>query len=450
MSKILVLTSSPQRDKLVDELLKKELESLGNEVIVRPIPYGAREAILEIKPDILVVPPVRNHFAYDLTEVAARYGIAVAIRHIEPSCDEDDINNMDDGWRKRILIRRPEDIKLELVWSPVEMEYVEMFCNPPHKMVAVGAFVADVYKSGELQRDIGFHEKYGFDPNKPTVLASSPWGLCDSDSDKLGSSTTMMLGDIEARNRWLDMIKGLKEAIGDTHNILATLHPGLMRSDVYQNVLGSISVPIDIKSTATYLLTNSDYLVHSGSTLAVEMHWLNKPSFQFGDINSLEMSDGNWWHQKNTPISQVSPFFENGGDIADAIAASDNKSNANIGAIEKLEKGRFGLMDGNATSRAAAEIDNLKGSFRLAWPKPTFKSRSPLAMVDRSELFLRPICPICKEQFWLATKKYLELFTDDFKLPKPLLMPPTFECPSCGSPLSNEQEFNILERKSGI
>lgn len=443
MSKILILTSSPQRDRLVDKLLKKELESLGNEVIVRSIPDGARDAILEIKPDILVTPPVRNHFAYDLTEVAARFGIAVAIRHVEPSCDEDDINNMDDGWRKRILIRRPEDIKLELVWSPVEVDYVEMFCKPPHKMMPVGAFVADVYKSGDLQRDPDFYKKYGFDPNKPTVLASSPWGLCDSDSDKLGSSTAMMLGDIEARDKWLNMIRDMKEEIGDTHNILATLHPGLMRSDIYQKALDSISVPIDIKSTATYLLVNSNFLVHSGSTLAVEMHWLNKPSFQFGDINSLEMSDGNWWHQKNTPISQVSPFFENGKDIVGAIAAVDGKSNANAEAIKKLEEGRFGLMDGKATARAAVEINKLKGSFEIAWPKSTFKSRSPMAMMDKSEFFLRPICPICKEQFWLATKPYLDLVASSFKLPKPLLMPPTFECPGCGSPLSNEQEFNL-------
>ncbi len=347
MSKILILTSSPQRDKQIDELLKKELESLGNEVFVRSVPINAREEILELKPDILVTPPIRNFFAYNLTETAARFGIAVALRHIEPSCDESDIEIMPDHWRKQLLIQRPKDIKLELVWSSIEIDYVKTFCDLTHKMVPVGAFVADIYKVSP-EKDSKFCEKYELDCNRQTILISSPWGLSDSDSDRLGSSTHILLNDTAARDKWVEMVKELQAEIGENYNILATLHPGILKPGCYKEAMDALNIPIDVESTAAYLLTNCDYLVHSGSTMAIEMHWLNKPAFQFGDVNSIEMPDKNWWHQKDSPISKVSPFFITGKEIAEAIKKSSHTSNANAEAIKKLEEGRYGSMDGNS------------------------------------------------------------------------------------------------------
>ena len=108
MSKILILSASPQRDMLIDKLLKEQLEKLGNEVFIRQTPVGARQSILDVQPDILVSPPIRNTFAYDICEEAACFGVAVAIRHVEPGCDCNDIEKFTAGWKRALLWPRPK------------------------------------------------------------------------------------------------------------------------------------------------------------------------------------------------------------------------------------------------------------------------------------------------------------------------------------------------------
>ena len=125
MSKILIFSGSPQRDKLIDELLKKQLEKLGNEVFIRSMPVGSRQVILDIKPDIMVTAPIRNVFSYSLCEEAARFGVAVVIRHVEPGCDSNDIKNLTPSWKKALLWPRPKGIKLELMWGDTEKEYIQ-------------------------------------------------------------------------------------------------------------------------------------------------------------------------------------------------------------------------------------------------------------------------------------------------------------------------------------
>ena len=372
--------------------------------------------------------------------------MAVVLRHVEPSCDKDDIENMSSEWNKYLLVRRPKDIKLELFWSSDEADYVELFCGPNHKIVAVGAFVTDAYISGNLQKSEDFCKKHGLDSNKPTILLSSPWGLLDIDSDKMGHSSTPLINDQEACTAWLKMVGEVQEEVRETHNILVTLHPGVLESVQYSELTSKYGISVDTKSTAVELLSNCDFLVHSGSTMAIEMHLLDKPSFQFGDINSLEMSDGNWWHRKNTTISMVSPFFNNGREISEAIKKSNGKSNADLDVIKKLENGRYGLMDGKATIRAACEINKLKGKFKINWPKPTRDQSTAIAFDAIEKYFMTPICSVCNERFWFVSQQYLDRIKNEFNLSSPLLVPNSFACPFCGSPISGKMKFDLPKR----
>ena len=145
-------------------------------------------------------------------------------------------------------------------------------------------------------------------------------------------------------------------------------------------------------------------LVHAGSTMAIEMHWLKKPSFQFGDVNSIDMPDGNWWQRAGTPISQVSPFFTDTKVMADAIKDANDGSNASDKAIQELEAGRYGKMDGNATKRAASLINELSGDCNIKWPTSCLATDTSHTIKDINNYYSTVMCSVCDEPFLMANQ----------------------------------------------
>lgn len=435
MSKILILTSSPQRDKLIDKLLEAELRNLGNTVFWGSFPTPGRKAILKLKPDILVMGPITNLYMYDTAFEASRWGVAVVIRHVEPGFDESDVQVMTPFWKKTELFAgRPSGLKLELVWGDVEAKHLKNRPDIKHDIVPVGAFVADIYKKPS-RKNIDLIKGHGLNPDKKTVLVSAPWGLFDMESDFRGQSSDVLAADQKGMSKWLQMVCELKEKLTD-FNILTTLHPGLLEEKEYQSVLGAHNIPVDTKSTAFDLLSSCDVLVHAGSTMAIEMHWLNKPAFQFGDVNSLDMPDANWWQRAGAPISQVSPFFTENLALIKAIATSSLASNADTEVITQLEKGRYGKMDGKATKRAASLINKLTGKCEIKWPLSLNTKDTAFGFRDTSKHFTMVRCLACEEAFFCPNDSYIELLKWSFGIEQELKMPLKFECPWCGSLIS--------------
>lgn len=439
MSKILILTSSPQRDKFIDDLLKEELERLGNEVYVRPlysVGYSAEDSVLELEPDVMVVPPIRNAYAFHLSDTVARWGVGVVVRHTEPSCDKKDLEFMSERWRLAVIYERPWGILFELMWGIEEARHVKRTLTTLAKPISVGAFVADAYKNPEIIKSLqdkdAFCKKYGLDPSKKTVLVSSPWGLLDMESDAKGGTTDAMLSDREAQAAWLVMVKDLKAVIGEQWNILTTIHPGLVNLDDFNESLCKLDIPLDSKSPAIELLVNCDALIHSGSTMAVEMHWLDKPAFQFGDVNSLKLPDGNWRIHADSTISRVSPFFLDGKEIAKAVLSSEPKSNASAKSIKELEEGRYGSMDGNATKRAAMLINIANGKFKRTWPVHSRSIGHPYTIRDYREISNLLQCSFCGSSFVAMKREFLALISRTFRLSSPIVVPDKLECPCCG------------------
>lgn len=437
MSKILILSGSPQRDKLIDELLKKELDSLGNEVVIRQTPLGARESVIELKPDILLIPPICNIYSYDTACEAARWGISVVVRHVEPGYDRQDMDSMGAEWRSQELFTRPENLAMELTWGNVESDYIRKFSRGAYPVMPVGAFVSDLYTAEYLStpdKEEDIVNKHGLDPSKKTILVSSPWGLLDMDSDLAGQSSDVLMGDEEAMDKWLKMVGKLKTELTE-FNILATLHPGLLKRKEYE-ILGPMGIPVDTDSTAVHLLSRCDILIHAGSTMAIEMHWLGKPSFQFGDVNSLDMIDGNWWQRAGTPISKVSPFCMDAKELAVSIRACKPESNADIDTIKDLEQGRYGNMDGNAARRAAVLINELSGKCEIKWPMSQKAIDTQHVMKDFKEYYSTVVCSVCDEPFWMTNQNILKIHKD---MPPP---PTRFFCPVCGAALANRMISN--------
>jgi len=441
VKKILILTASPQRDQVIDTLIGDKLKALGNEVWVRPCLRKGRDSVLELEPNVVVVPPIRNVYSRDLVEQLKKWNVGVVSRHTEPSLEWDDYKRMSPPERMEIMGRHAYEIDAELVWSSDEVQILSHRPYGKFPIIAVGAFMVDIYKSSELQnipsREI-FNQKHKLSPEKKTILLSSAWGFIDSSPDLSIDGQRDCHKDEEGRNRWLEMANLVHKRLGKSWNILATLHPSL-GIEAYKEGLKDTGIEIDTESPATELLKNVDVLVHAGSTMAVEMHLMDKPAFQFGDVNNL--TGANWWQKPGSAISKVSPHYTEPQKLINAIRRSPQKSNANPKTITVLEEGRYGNMDGKATERAARIINEIKGEFRMCWPD-NVRNYDQLIVVGDPDKIVRPMfCGICKKNFGMVEQEWMDKFARYLGIKEP----PEFNmdklCPHCGCRFfDNEKE----------
>ncbi len=441
--KVLILTASPKRDILIDEMIATELNKLGNEAKVAPCLRKGREAVLDFKPNIVIVPPVRNMYSRDFCEELKRFGCAVISRHTEPSCDWADFKSMNERQKMEVLGNIPYYVDLEIVWSEDEKQILERRAVK-FPIIAVGSFGVDKYKNEEFVKRFKnkkkFQKKHKLD-NKPVILVQSPWGFADHAPDLKIDEIDEFRKDIEGRDRHLDMIEYLHNKFNKSYNILVTTHQGVI-TQPYLERLKKLKIPLDTESTSVELLINSDILIHAGSTMAIGAHFLKKPAFQFGDVN---LKDGdNWWHQTGKIMAELSPYCKTKTQLCNYIKnAKLNASNISKKSLACLEKGRYGVMDGKAYTRAAKLIDKYDGKFAYKWPRST-RDYSQLTIVKHPSLVVaNTVCGICKEQFGVITPKWLDMLKENIvkvvdkktteKIMKELEPQRGMFCPQCGS-----------------
>lgn len=447
--KILILTASPRRDILVDELLSDELRKLGNDVWVMPCLREGRDKTLEIEPDVVLLPPIRNMYSRDFAETLKRWGVGVVTRHTEPSCDWADFKKMDMRQRAEIFGNMPYVADLEIVWGEDEVQILaKRGCRFP--VHAVGSFSADKYINEDFKKRYRhrdkFNQKYKFKKAKKTILIQSPWGFADHSPDLRIDEIDEFKEDIAGRDRHLDMVEQLHKALGDKYNILVTTHPGVI-TEPYQQRLDKLKIPLDVESVCLELMINSDILIHAGSTMAVGAHLLGMPAFQFGDANIKESK--NWWSDHNKIMSQISPKFEIAEElinrIRENIVDEDDGDNAKPQTIRALEKGRYGKMDGKAYERAAILINKVQGHFKMCWPK-THRDYDQLTIVKYPHQILNSVmCGICKEQFQVISKDWIDKLLINIGEEHRESLKPKFGmcCPHCGSKFIVNKEMMI-------
>lgn len=432
--KILILSASPRRDKYIDMLFQQKLISAGHEVWVRPCLREGRAAVLEIRPDIVILPPIRNPYSRDFAETCKRMNLGVVTRHTEPSCDEADWRRMDKNQQADICGRFPYGVDAELVWGSFEASMLNKR-GVPYKTYAPGAFVADIYKSECIRNQLMpkgmFYQKFGFDKKKKTILISSPWGFLDSCPDLRTDHVVDTDSDTLGRDKYIRMIKELQDGIGDNRNLLLTLHPGV-DCEYYKNALPDIK--IDTETPAMDLLVNSDCLIHGGSTMAIEMHILNKPAYQFSDVNGC-----GWWQDGEAVISKVSPRVHGVEELLKATKQIHSKSNANKDTLKLLEAGRYGIMDGHSIDRSIQVINNVSGSFKMYWPPSRF-NYDQIFIRKRDDMMMPAICSICKDSFFVITPAFARtLMKHTGKSYKDLVG--NTVCPHCGARFFMEERI---------
>lgn len=429
--KILILSASPQRDESIDNLIADKLRTIGNEVLVKPCLREGRDAVLNYQPDVVVVPPIRNPYSRDLVAALKNFGCGVVSRHTEPSCDWVDFKRMNDKEKYGILGGFPYKIDLELVWGPDEEQILtKRGCQFP--VVSVGSFAADVYKDPAINEKYipkaTLYEKHKLDPNKRTILILSAWGFIDSAPDLHIDEDDECSRDLKGREGWLAMIGKLHETFKDTFNILVTLHPNVVLQP-YKDFLTPKGIPIDVDSKAIEMVKSCDIVIHAGSTTALGAHFLNKPAFQYQDQNRKET---NWWNQPEAVISKVSPYAKTVEELIELIKSCVfDKTNANEESIKALENGRYGLMDGQSTQRAADYINTVNGKFCYVWPDSPFNYNQPLMVQSPENILIKNYCGICRKFYYIAKPEWLKILS--MVAGKPIQLPNDMFCPFCGS-----------------
>ena len=399
-AKVLILSASPKRDKYIDELIAMELRKKGHEVWVRPCLREGRDAVLELKPDVVVVPPIRNPYSRDFVVQLKKWGCGVVTRHTEPSCSWQDWKKMDEQQRLQIWGAFPYPVDVEIVWSQDEAEILARR-RTPFPVASIGSVNADVYTNADykkrfFQKDV-FNVKHKFSNKKKTLLIASPWGFADSAPDLQIDDNTAAQKDIAGRDRHFAMIRKVHAAVNKKWNILITTHPGVMEGP-YQELAKELQVPLDSESPMIELLINCDAVVHAGSTAAISAHLLNIAAFQFGDVNAK--GSNSWWGMPDSAISRVSPYCMTPEDLIQKLSKFRKGSNANKATLKELETGRYGPMDGKATVRAAEVISKIQGKFVMCWPDSPFNYTQPGAMYQTlQDVIKMSACGVCKKQF---------------------------------------------------
>lgn len=413
--RILILSASPVRDKHIDNLIAARLRGLGHDVEVAPCLRGGREKVLDFRPDIVLVPPIRNPNSRDFVAELKRFGCAVVTRHTEPSCSWQDFKKMTPQARQEILGAFPYTVDLELVWSQDEAEILNRR-GLPFQAVPVGAIGLDIYfpdaqrccEDTQLKVSVSnkpaFWQRYKLHPGMPTVLISSPWGFADSSPDLGTEEMLAAQKDAAGRDRHLAMIRAIHPLLKDSWNLLMTVHPGV-GAEPYKALSLELGIPIDAESPMLDLLPHCDALIHAGSTAAVSAHLLAIPAFQYGDVNAE--GSANWWGVGESAISRVSPMAKTAEELAAMIRAAQGGSNANPATIKELQEGRYGQIDGRATERAVEHIVNLAGRFQWRWPRSPHDYRQPTVQRTETEFLKKAFCGVCRETFVFWTDEYL-------------------------------------------
>jgi len=439
MKKILILSASPRRDSLIDEQIARKLKDLGNEARIAPCLRQGRDAVLDYKPNVVVVPPVRNMYSRDFCEDIKRFGCGLISRHTEPSCDWPDYKNMNQKQQQEICGMMQYYVDAELVWSEDEAQILNRR-GAKFKATSIGSVAVDKYLNPlfakRYKNKAKFKKKYKFKKAK-TILIQSPWGFADHSPDLRIDEIDEFRKDVKGRDRHLAMIEALYKALPD-FNILVTTHPGVI-TQPYVERLAKLKIPLDNKSTSFELMINSDILIHAGSTMAIGAHFLNIPAFQFGDVNLKDSN--NWWHKSGKVMAELSPNCKTAKELVGLInktplKAANLKSNINKKALKKLEQGRYGIMDGKATDRAAEIINKIDGEFSYKWPR-SLNDYSQLTILKHpSKVIAEANCGICKEAFVMVNQEWLGMLEVNIGKEAMAKIKKSHKgtfCPHCGS-----------------
>ncbi len=415
MKKIIVFSHIPTRDDAGDSVLVAELNGPAMAWKFSVLSH-IRNAILTIKPDVVVMPEMRCEYTRDVARQLHEWGVVVVQKRCEMGITAE--SEIDEPTHNAIFGNWPvgEYIDLDLVWGPKFAEMVAANTNiPESKIKVVGSLGFDQYFIPPPPVPL---------PDGKTVMFAGGFGYADRQAIYAipeiepgdPSHITSVANDRNYRHHFIELIKAFRDRFPDWR-VLVRPHGG-EGAVAYKQALGEDTEFIANGATVA-AITGVNTIVHTGSTMAYEAHLMNKPTFNFRNTSLDKL------------VGAIAPTYHEIDALLDAFAGVDvDRSNADLDVVAHLERDYYGQPDGKATERAAAAILSLpdkKAAYPAKWPVDEVKYLTKGAYVDIAKWF----CGVCMN-VWYGDKS------------RDLL-----KCPYCGMPCIN-LSYAKGERKCSV
>lgn len=395
VKKILMLSHLPTRDDVVDTLLVEAMQKKGHMVWKGSILQNAREQILQLKPDIVIMPEIRCRYTAQMANTMAFWGIQVVVKRCEAGANWTMYNAMPQCDKITLFGQYPYECALEIVWGDEFAEILKQE-KKAKNVKAVGALVFDPYF---LPRPPIVKEK-----DKKTILFAT--GFCYADRQPDYCAPEVDLNDPrhrkwwrqcrEGRWRYIEVIKELYDGMKDHWHFAIRLKPGEAPEE-YAKILGKDIRFCPSEPTVASLM-RSDLIIHAGSTMAYEAHLMNIPTISYWGYPVIGYEGKT---EEYLPL-HIAPQTQTVDDLLLRIATTPlGKSNANLKIIKQLEKEYYGTVDGKAHKRAANAICSLRikeTNIPDTWPEDP-KGSWPVAS-DVFPAMDRWHCNACFKNFW--------------------------------------------------
>lgn len=394
--KILIMTLCGQRDKVVDNLIADHLRGFGHEVYVHNYAMAGFQSVPYIKPDVVISPFPGGEFKNEFVKRCKQWGIEVIVRRGEAGASKEIFEKMD-AERQSIVIGNWDYspyVDLELTWGQEFTDILaEQGCMSAERMKVCGAFAFDAYFLPETKRDAS-HEK--------TILFATGFSCADTREEQSdcglpeGSPYHKVLYDLHSKGRslWIETIKELVKWFGEQWRFTLKVRPGEYVGE-YIKAFGDTVKIYSLMTSSIEALKETDILVHSGSTMAVEAHLLNIPSFNFCNVNPDSL------------LASVSPRLETYKELEWSLArANIYQSNINEAVYDELQKHLYGKIDGKACERAVGFIHEhikdkkIETNIPDEWPKEA-KFLCDGVCIERRKGHIRWVCPVCKNSYYV-------------------------------------------------
>jgi len=398
--KIVIFTLAAQRDKSVNNLIAEHLRKYGHEVYVHSYLGGAEQSIPYLKPEVVIHPFPGGDFKFESVKQCKKWGCVTMVRRGEAGASRKSFEAMEPD-RQSIILGNWDYTPytdLELTWG---QEFTDLLIEkkgiPVEKVKACGAFAFDAYFLPENKRD---------ENSVKTILFATGFdGADDTPTNSecgvpQGSPFHKVLYDehTKARRLWIETIKELVKWFGEQWRFTLKVRPGEQNTK-YLEVFGKT---VDIYPQVTPsidALKETDILVHSGSTMAIEAHLLGIPSFNFHNINPDPL------------LASVCPRLETYKELEWNLSQTNiHQSNINEAVYNELQEHLYGKIDGKACERAAGFIHEHIKDKKIETDIPDKWVRTPDYLddgvhIERQEGDRKWFCPNCKNRFFSCPEK---------------------------------------------
>jgi len=358
------------------------------------------QSVPYLKPDVVISPFPGGEFKNEFVRQCKEWGVEIIVRRGEAGMGREQFECLDEERKGIILGNWDYDpyVDLELVWGSefagILRQYGHIHAN---KVRACGAFAFDAY----------FENKPRTGSSKRTILFATGFSCADTREQQsdcglpAGSEYHKKLYDqhTEARVKW---IKAIKELASHDWDFKLKVRPGEQVTE-YVKQLGGIVEILSSSVSSIEALRASDILVHSGSTMAIEAHLLNIPSFNFCNVNPDPL------------LSKASPMINSYIDLEFNLSkALFGRTNIDPDVLCQLQAHLYGPIDGKACERAAGYIhDHIKDltietNIPNEWPS-TVRFPTNDVRATKQEGDVKWLCPVCKKACYSnAEIKYIK------------------------------------------